>query len=319
MRYFPLFLCSLFAFGQVPGTTLSNPSQAFTVPTLHYAVLKWGPIEMVVVDNSTVKDAVLPDHRAGYSGIASLKHRQRAENLFVPQYAGLNFEHILDGTIPADRKAQFEPRNSPMELRVLGPHAVELYQKSSFVHGLESCQRYELLSDGTIQVTIEAVARQASFRNRYINLFWASYIHQPESGAIHFPGPAGWIEATSPEHGTLATHPGFNDNRQFLHDTPYPLTLIHNLSKHRFIRPWYFGVSHGMAFVQMFRPGDLVRFTQSPSGGGKGNPAWDFQFTQEPYEVNQIYRWVMRAAYLPYQSAEQIEKATQRHREELAR
>lgn len=95
------------------------------------------------------------------------------------------------------------------------------------------------------------------------------------------------------------------------------MTLVHSLSKHRFAEPWYFGVSHGMAFVQMFRGGDQPRLTQSPSGGGKGNPAWDFQFYARDYEVNKIYQFVMRAAYLPYKSHAQIEKATRKHRTAL--
>jgi hypothetical protein len=298
-------------------TTLSNPKLTFTAATKPYAVLKRAGVEMVVVDNSKVADSLLPDHRAGYSGVASLKYRN-GPNLFVPQYSGLNFEHILDGAIPPDRRAQFEPRASPMELRIISPYVVELHQPPSFLHGLESCQRYELLKDGTIQLTVEAVARQKSFRYGYINLFWASYIQQPESLDIHFPGPAGWLQGTTPEHGKLSTHAGFNDNRQFKHDEPYPLTLVHSMSKQRFIHPWYFGVSHGLAFAQMFRPGDNVRITQSPSGGGKGNPAWDFQYTIPDYEVNKIYRFVMRASYLPFQSADQVEKATRQHREALA-
>jgi hypothetical protein len=314
MVFILIFFGALIAAAQ---TTLSNPGLAFKRSAQPYAVLKRGAVEMVVVDNSQVKDAVLPDHRAGYSGIASLKHKKQPENLFVPQYAGLNFEHILDGTIPADRRIQFEPRNWPMELRIVGPYAVELYQQPSFHHGLESCQRYELLNDGTIQLTVEVVARRKSFRNGYIQLFWASYIQQPESLDIHFKGPAGWIQAASPEHGKLSTHTGFNDNRLFKHDEPFPLTLVHSLSGKRFTEPWYYGLSHGMAFVQMFRPGDLVRLTQSPSGGGKGNPAWDFQWTIADYEVDKIYRLVMRAAYLPFESPEQIERATRRRRTEL--
>jgi len=317
-----------FTFSLAAETTLSNRSIPFTKAGKSYAVLKRGGVEMVVVNNEKVADAVLPDHRAGYSGIASLKHKQGAPSLFVPQYSGLNFEHILDGTIPPDRRTQFEPRNSPMELRLINDHAVELCQPPTFHHALESCQRYELLTDGTIQLTIEVVARRRTFKNGYIGLFWASYIHQPESLDIHFKGlPAAtagrdlptWIRGATPEHGKLSTHAGFNDNRRFAHETPFPLTLVHSLSAYRFTEPWYYGVSHGMAFVQMFRPGDLVRFTQSPSGGGKGNPAWDFQFTIPDYELDKVYRMVMRASYLPFRSAEQIEQATRRHREELAR
>lgn len=299
------------------ATTLSLPETKFTRPAKPYAVLQRGNVEAVIVNNEAVNDAVLPNHRAGYSGVARLTHKSRKENLFVPGIAGLNFEHILDGTAHADRKLQFEPRNHPMELRVIDKHTAELCQSPTFHHALESCQRYELLAGGTIQLTIEIAARKATFRNGYIGLFWASYIHQPESLDIHFKTAQGWTRGVTPAHGTLSTHIAGDDTRQFPHDEPFPLTLVHSLSNHRYAEPWYFGVSHGMAFVQMFRAKDRVRLTQSPSGGGTGNPAWDFQFYVPGYEPGKIYQFVMRAAYLPLTDPRQIEKATRKHRAAL--
>ena len=74
------------------GTTLSDKSIPFTVPTAHYVVLERAPVRAVVVDNSAVDDAVLKGHRAGYAGVASLTYEKRRENLFVPTVAGLNFD-----------------------------------------------------------------------------------------------------------------------------------------------------------------------------------------------------------------------------------
>ncbi len=318
-----------------PRTSLGDPSVRYRVPATPYVILERGDIQAVIVNNDAVDDEVLKGHRAGYSGVASLTHAQRRENLFVPGVAGLNFEHIIDGTAHADRRTQFEPRNWPMELRIVEGkdgakmHAVELYQAPTFHHALESCQRYELLEDGTIQLTIEVIPRKASFRNGYICLFWASYIHQPESLDIHFKGwrradadvrprpAAAWVRGVTPAHGSLSTHPHAGDTRTFPHDEPFPLTLVYSLSGLVYEQPWYFGVSHGMAFVQMFRPGDRVRLTQSPSGGGRGNPAWDFQFYADSYEVDRLHQFVMRAAYVPYESPEQVERATRGHRAAL--
>ena len=301
-------------------TTLSDSSVGFRVCEKPYVVLRRGDVEAVVVDNRAVDDEVLPGHRAGYSGIASLKHARRAENLFVPNFAGLNFEHIHDGTLQ-DRKVLFEPRNFPMELRVIDEQTAELYQKPSPHYGLESCLRYRMLEDGAIEMTLECIPRAESFKHGYVGLFWASYIHQPESLDIHFKGhgvdePAAsrWIRGVTPAHGTFSTHPATDDRREFERDDDFPLTLVFGFSKYRYAEPWYFGVSHGMALVLMFRPQDEIRLSQSPSGGGQGNPAWDFQYLIPDYEVGQRYQMVMRAAYLPYESAEQVDSATRGHR-----
>ena len=305
-------------------TSLSDPSIRYRVPDNPYVVLKRGDVEAVIADNRAVDDDVLPGHRAGYSGVASLKHAGREQNLFVPSYAGLNFEHIHDGTVQ-DRKTLFEPRNAPMELRLVDAHTAELYQKPTPHYGLESCLRYRMLENGTIEMTLECIPRRRSFRNGYVGLFWASYIHGPESLDIHFRGhgtdepPASrWIRGVTPAHGQLSTHLATGDRRTFPHDRKFPLTLVFNRSKHRYSQPWYYGVSHGMALVFMFRPKDEIRFSQSPSGGGQGNPAWDFQLLIPNYEVGRRYELVMRAMYVPYESPEQIERATAGHRKALA-
>ena len=115
----------------------------------------------------------------------------------------------------------------------------------------------------------------------------------------------------------LSTHLSTDDNRRFPHDEDYFLTLVFNFSNHRYSEPWYYGVNDGMAYILMFRPEDQVRFTQSPSGGGSGNPAWDFQFLISDYKINQRYQYKLRAMYVPFGSPEQIEKITAPHRKAL--
>ena len=164
---------------------------------------------------------VLPKHRGGYNGVASLIHTERKQNLFVPYYAGLNFEYIHDGTTRS-HKVLYEPRNSSMELRVIDQYTAELYQKPTPTYGLESCTRYQLLEDGTIEMTVECIPRKNTFKNGYIGLFWASYINQPESLDIFFRGrtqkqlsASSWIRSVTPKHGQKSTHLGIKDQAIF--------------------------------------------------------------------------------------------------------
>lgn len=305
-------------------TTLSDSSVDYQIADEPYVVLTRAGVEAVIVDNREVDDEVLPGHRDGYNGVGSLKIQGMEENLFVPTYAGLNFEHIHDGTTQ-QRKILFEPRFAPMQLRIIDAHTVELYQAPTPHYQLESCTRYQLLEDGALQMVFECIPRAKTFQNGYIGLFWANYIHQPESLDIHFKGRRApqpnsephWIQASTPEHGVQATHVGCHDSRTFDHAEDFPLTLVFNRSPYHYEQPWYFGICRDRAYVLMFRPSDQVRFSQSPSGGGQGNPAWDFQYLIADYEVDECYQMVVRAMLIPYESIDQVEKATKAHREAL--
>ncbi|MCI0683393.1 MAG: NPCBM/NEW2 domain-containing protein, partial [Gemmataceae bacterium] len=285
-------------------TSLANAAVLYRVPEEHYAVVRAGDVEAVVVDNEPVDNDVLPGHRLGYHGVASLKHKARPANLFVPSYCGLHLASIYDGTNrPVD--VTFEPRRTPMELRVVSDRIVELYQKPTPAWGLESAIRYHLLDDGVIEMTFECIPRQKTFTKGYIGSYFASYFNRAESPDMYFLGRSdgaaagGWVRAVSPAYAELATHLAVGDQREFSRDTDFPLPAVVSYSKHRYDEPWFYGGSHGMAFVQMFRQEDQARFTQLPIGGGQGNPEWAFNWLIPNYEVGKLYRLVMRAMYVP--------------------
>ncbi len=304
-------------------TSLTNKDVKYTTPAEHHAVLRRGPVTAVIVDNHAIDTKLAPGHRAGYNGVASLTHKKQPQNLFVPPYAGLNYEHIHDGTLRVNQE-KFEPRKAPMQLRVIDEHTVELYQPPTHVNKLESCGRYHILPDGTIEYTFECIPRADSFTGGYIGLFWASYIHQPAGTEIYFKGrkanetgQGAWIKAVTPSHGVNSTHPPVGKLPQLKHAPDFPLTLVFNRSDYVYTQPWYYGVSHGMAYVLMFRARDRIWLAQSPTGGGQTNPAWDFQWFIPNYKVGEAYGFVMRAAYLPFENREQIETATRAHRHKL--
>lgn len=300
-------------------TSLTNPDVKYQSTKEHYVVLSRGKVSATIVDNAAIDVPQLPGHRSGYNGLASLTHRNRPQNLFVPAVGGLNFEHIHDGTVEGLIE-KFEPRRFPMELRIIDEHTVEVYQPPTGNWKLESCGRYQMLPDGTIEYTFECIPRTAGYRNGYIGLFWANYIHQPDDKAIHFIGrPAKsneeptWIKGITPKHGVNSTHPPANTRDRINVDDDFPLTLVNHPSKYVYTQPWYFAVSHGMAYAMMFRQSDDIWLAQSPSGGGNGNPAWDFQWFIPEYKVGRAYGFTMRAAYFPFVNRAQVEREAKRH------
>ena len=327
-RFLTLFILVLSAIDtdcSAQLTSLSDLSVKFKKADGHLVELSRGDIKAIIVDNSAIDLSRLPNHRAGYSGVAKLTHAKQPRNLFVPGIAGLNFEHIHDGTTNG-LKEKFEPRKFPMQLRIIDEFTVELYQPPTGNWKLESCGRYRLLKDGTIEYSFECRPRELKYKNDFIGLFWASYIHQPEDKAIFFYGrKAGskdtvrLIKGITPKHGVQSTHRPKGGSRLPSIDANFPLTLVNHPSSFEYDQPWYYGVSRKMAVVQMFRPHDKIWLAQSPSGGGNGIPAWDFQWFIRQPKLDQTYGFVMRLAYLPFESHEQIKKQTQMHREVLAR
>lgn len=306
-------------------TSLTNPKVRFERCVESYVKLQRGDVSIIVVDNASVDVPELSGHRAGYNGIASLRHVQHPENAFVPSIAGLNFEHIHDGT-KAGLLEKFEPRVFPMELRQINAHTVELYQPPTGNWKLESCGRYSLLEDGTIEYTFECVPRKNAYSHGYIGLFWASYINNPADKAIYFNGrpqnsthAPRWIKAITPNHGIDSTHPPDGLTSLVKVNPDFPLSLVGNLSSHEHVDSWYYGVTGGMALAFMFRPQDKIWFAQSPTGGGNGNPAWDFQWFIRDVRVGKAYGFTMRAAFIPFVSQAAMIRATKKHRDALGR
>lgn len=301
-------------------TSLTDPTVKYRVPAEHFVRLQRGDVTAIIVDNAAIDIPELPGHRAGYNGVASLTHAQQPRNLFVPAVAGLNFEHIHDGT-KAGLVEKFEPRAFPMQLRIVDEFTVELYQPPTGNWKLESCGRYRLLENGVIEYSFECIPRANSYKHNYIGLFWASYIYQPQDKSIWFRGRRSgltdepqWINGITPKHGIDSTHRPVSVSTLPPVDEDFPLTLVNHPSSYEVTESWYYGVSNGMAFVQMFRPEDKIWLAQSPSGGGDGNPAWDFQWFIDQPEIGKSYGFRMRAAYLPFENPSQIDSVVNRNR-----
>lgn len=267
-----------------------------------------GDLKAVFMDN----DAYGEQHRGGYNGISELTHTAQDSSLFVPFYAGFNLEHIFDGDSLANL---FEPRKSPMQLKRISKTKTELYQPETSLSHVESWTTFNLVPPHYIDVNFRCVIKSEEFfKHGYAGMFWASYIHAPEDIKIYFHGherqkeEMTWIEAYSTTHGNASTHIGSEDDFDLFSVPGFNITLANHYSNYLFNEPFYYGRSNNMVFAYLFSDPQegIIRFSQSPTGGGQGNPAWDFQFIIPDFEVGKAYSYNARLVYKEWKSAEDI-------------
>ena len=265
-----------------------------------------GDLNLTIVNNMPFGS----DHRAGYNGISNLLHPAQDSTPFVPYYAGFNLEHIFGG----DSLTQlFEPRRHPMVLFQSGENEVLLYQAPTPLSGLESLTSFKLVAPHYIDITFRCVVDEIDFfKHGYAGLFWASYIDSPSNKNIYFQGcekrdpSQKWIEAYSREHGVESTHVGMNDSIELYFAPNFNARLANHFSNYRYALPFFFGRFHNMVLAYMFESSEMIRFSQSPTGGGKTNPAWDFQLIIPDLKKGREYTYRARLIYKPFISEEDI-------------
>jgi len=258
------------------------------------------------------------EHAAGYNGLASMTHRQCNENVFVPAYAGFNLEHIFGGDRLEDL---FEPRHHPMTLVQISTTSVELRQNRTPLSALESTTRFTVVPPHYVDVEFQCRIGNAKFyRHGYAGAFWASYIHGPEDKSVHFLGVGPkdatprWISAFSETHGVASTHLAVGDPGDLFFAPDFNATLASHFSGFRFSEPFFYGRFRNMALVYMFDRSEGIRFSQSPTGGGEKNPAWDFQFLVRSFQTNRPYGYCARLVYKPFISRQDVLKEFRRWR-----
>ncbi len=268
--------------------------------------LKVGDLTAVFADNTAFGE----HHRERYNGIAELHHPSASGNLFVPFYAGFNLEHFFGGDFLEEL---FEPREHPMVLSKESDRTVQLYQPPPPRSKVESTTVFTMVEPHYIDVDVEIILHDLSqFRHGYTGLFWASYINKPESKAIHFWGISEedstprWIEAYSAEHGVESSHLHVDDDFEAYYVENFNTTLASHFSKYRFIEPFYYGRRGEMVFAIMFDRSEGIRFSQSPTGGGAPNPAWDFHLLIPDPEIGKKYSFKSRMVYKLFVSTEDI-------------
>lgn len=275
-------------------------------------------LRVVFVDNEPMGSR----HRAGYNGIAELYHRYQDTTIFVPEYAGFNLEHIFGG----DSLAQlFEPRRHPMKLFRKGENEIVLFQDATPLSGVESVTTFKVNGPDYIDIVFECVIRNDQFfKHGYAGLFWASYIQKPKDKKIYFPGTAegqeeiSWVAAYSDTHGQNSTHRSVKDKNNFFFAENFNATLASHFSNYRYTFPFYYGRFGNMALAFLYESKDVIRFSQSPTGGGPGSPAWDFQYLIPSPKVGKKYSFHARMVYKPFVSESDIEQEYERWRKAVA-
>lgn len=297
----------IFSFLLFPGcSTVKQSLRPQLQNPLTTAQLSEGDLNLTLVNNEPFGT----DHRAGYNGIAELRHRAHEESPFVPLYAGFNLEHVFGG----DSLVQlFEPRDHPMSLYQPDRNEALLYQAPTPLSKVESLTSFKISAPHYIDVTFQCVLRDLTFFGHgYAGLFWASYIDAPADKKIYFWGTEGgsdvpqWIEAYSASHGEKSTHVKKDDHATLFFAKNFNATLASNYSDYQYIYPFYFGKFRNMALAFFFDSNEEIRFSQSPTGGGPENPAWDFQFIIPNPKAGKTYSFQARIVYKPFVDREDI-------------
>ncbi len=270
--------------------------------------LKNSDLEATFVDNQSFGS----EHKPGYNGIAKLFHSAQDSSPFVPFYAGFNLEHIFGG----DSLVQlFEPRKNPMSLYRKSENEVLLYQAPTPLSGMESLTSFKLTETNYIDITFRCIIHNIEFfKHDYVGLFWASYINAPKGKEINFLGlekgdtAKKWILAYSEKHGKKSTHISIDDENDFFFASNFNVTLSNHFSDYKYSLPFYYGRFHNMVLAYLFdsSESEVIRFSQSPTGGGATNPAWDFQFIIPQPEQGKEYSFRARIVYKPFISREDI-------------
>ena len=278
------------------------------------AVLQSEMLEVVVGNNKSL-DRNGKQHQAGYNGVFSLKSTLQPESPFVSAYAGLNLEHYFDASACPDHKQFFEPRYSSMKLRRINDQTVELYQAKTPVFQVESWSRFSVASN-YIDFSYRCKPHRDDYAGDFLGTFWASYINGPLNKSIYFLDAESSIEKPAWQQLCTQTHNRDSTVKQAADTTKLTFqakdTLYANISSLKYSAPFFYGRFRNMVLIYAFQPNPAIRFTHSPSGGGrtaKGddtNPAWDFQLIIPKPKAGREYELRGRLIYKEWKGREDV-------------
>lgn len=290
-----------------------------------FAEFRSEELRCIIGDN-----AAMDEHRAGYNGVFRLTSVHQDETLFVPDYAGLNLEHVFDGSNAyKDRDVLFEPRRAPMEFRKIDERTAELYQPALPFWKVESTTRFRLTGPNAIDVTFSCTPKEDLFQGGAMGIFWASYINAPMDKSIYYlqggstPYTPKWMQFCTQYHNHDSTVRCQTDMFQWRFVPDAPESLFTRVSQVPYAVPFYYGRFRNMVWIVVFAKAEGIRFAHSPSGGGSTkagddtNPAWDFQFIVPDPQVDETYTMRYRAIYTPWIDRQDVLNVVKQYWEEM--
>jgi hypothetical protein len=265
-------------------------------------------LEMIFVDNKQFS----PSHRKGYNGIAKLRTTQSLDewNFFVDYYAGFNHEHYFDNKFRS-HKDLYHPRRHPMSLLQekdsKNTTHVKLTQKSYRPWNVRYDADFKIHGH-SIDFTLQFTPQRELPSSEFLGVFFASYINQPEQKGFNLHTEGKWHYFETTAHGTQSSiasnqciyHPTFSDKieKHWLFASYAPI---------QYDWPVFYGINHGIMLCFMFESKPLLFLSHSPSGGGLGNPAWDFFIIQPKPQPHQTFSLRGRLIVKPFVSDSDVE------------
>ena len=279
-----------------------------------FTVLKSDELEVVIGNNkSLVRNG--KRHRAGYNGVFSIASTSQPETPFVPAYAGLNLEHFFDGRVRERTEHFFEPRFEPMKPGRIDERTVELYQPKTSVFQVESWTRFSVESN-YIDFSFRCKPHRTDYVGDFLGTFWASYINGPLDKSMYFLAAESnlqnpmWQQLCTQAHNRDSTLKNVADTTELEFDAKN--VLFGNLSPLKYSSPFFYGRFRNMVLIYVFQPSTDIRFTHSPSGGGRSakgddtNPAWDFQLIIQEPKPNREYQLNGRLIYKEWKGRDDV-------------
>jgi len=290
-------------------------------------------------------------HRRGYNGVASLIPKASGNNLFVPTYAGLNYETIgLTGLPPYEHEcgSKFEPRCEPMSIESADASTVVLVQPETSHAHVSARITFKVEEPHYLHQRMELTFHRRFCPDGEASEFrslWASYLHMAPDRHIYMSPDvasgsefANWFGLTKVDHGSrglvirrLPDDPSLSAEAHLqamesgeplsdeellsLADAEWsPMALPKSLDGPL---SFYYGFCHGpQSFLMMFKQPEQFRLAYSPCGGGQQpawNPAWDYVLCLDDAQLGTPYTWDLCLVTKEYKGRDDILEEVRRY------